>query len=382
MNILLFKLDQVDTESRIKVTGTVPAASRKWCWLVLSSLMILSWNCAGLHPGIAPDPGITPGELAYPPDKETIHIQYLGSGGDLIYRNGYGVLTAPIYSNPTTLRVGFGCIAPDTNRISQMYPKVPGVQVEAILVGHAHYDHLLDVPHIANRHTLDAAIYGNASVSRIVTAADRNLGKRTHILDDELSRDGHPGRWIYLADSTIRFMGIESDHGPHAMGIHVMQGEVREHLTRPPRSAWAWKEGQTIAYLIDFLGPDGTIDFRIHHQDATSHYPLGAPPAFASPDTHRLDVAIVSVGSWFQLSDYPTALVKHHPPRIVILGHWDTFFRSPFKPPRPIPYATRLRKFVPYLKGHLPPDSDWLLPVPGATYMFRPVDKSIKESTP
>jgi L-ascorbate metabolism protein UlaG (beta-lactamase superfamily) len=382
MNVSLRTPYKVNAVKQYEGTDTMHTISNKLVGVTISGVLLLSLNCAGLRPGIVPDPGIASEDLAYPPDKETIHIQYLGSGGDLIYRNGVGVLTAPIYSNPTTLRVGFGCIAPDTNRINQLVPKVPGVKVAAILVGHAHYDHLLDVPHIANRHTLDAAIYGNASVSRIMTAADHDLGKRTHVLDDELSREGQPGRWIYLADSTIRFMGIESDHGAHAMGIHVMQGEVREHLTRPPRSAWAWKEGQTIAYLIDFLGPDGKVEFRIHHQDATSHYPLGAPPEFVPPDTHRLDVAIISVGSWFQLPDYPTALVQRHQPRLVILGHWDTFFRSPFKPPRPIPYATRLRKFVPFLKAHLPPDSDWLLPTPGATYLYHPVNGSVEESTP
>jgi L-ascorbate metabolism protein UlaG (beta-lactamase superfamily) len=356
--------------------------SSKLVWVTVSGMLLLGLNCAGLGPGITPDPGIAPGELAYPPDKETIHIQYLGSGGDLIYRNGIGVLTAPIYSNPTTLRVGFGCIAPDTNRINQLVPNVPGVQVEAILVGHAHYDHLLDVPHIASRHTLNAAIYGNASVGRIMAAADSSLGKRTRVLDDELSQDGYPGQWIYLADSSIRFMGIASDHGPHALGIHVMKGEVREQLTRPPRSAWAWKEGQTIAYLIDFLGPDGTVDFRIHHQDATSHYPLGAPPEFVPPDTHRLDLAIVSVGSWRQTPDYPDALLRNHQPRHLFLGHWDDFFRSPFKSPKPLSFSAWLPAFIRHAELSLLEDADWLLPTPGATYTFHPVEKATKETAP
>jgi L-ascorbate metabolism protein UlaG (beta-lactamase superfamily) len=382
MNVSPCTPQNVNAVKQNKGTDTMYTISNKLVWVTVSGVLLLSLNCAGLGPGITPDPGITPGELAYPPDKENIHIQYLGSGGDLIYRNGVGLLTAPIYSNPTTLRVGFGCIAPDTNRINQLVPKVPGVRVEAILVGHAHYDHLLDVPHIASRHMLDAAIYGNASVSRIMAVADRDLGKRTHVLDDELSRDGHPGRWIYLADSTIRFMGIESDHGAHALGIHVMQGEVREQLTRPPRSAWAWKEGQTIAYLIDFLGPDGTVDFRIHHQDATSHYPLGAPPTFAPIDTHRLDLAIVSVGSWRQTRGYPDALLRNHQPRHVFLGHWDDFFRSPFKPPKPLPVSAWLRAFVRHTELNLTEGADWRLPTPGATYMYRPVDESEKESTP
>lgn len=367
---------------KIVPIGLYQPASRKSGYLALFGMLLLSLNCAGLRPGIDPDPGLAAAELAVPRDDETIYIQYLGSGGNLIYRNGYGVLTAPIYSNPSTLRVGFGSIKPDTHRINMMYPRVPGVKVEAILVGHAHYDHLLDVPHIAERHALEAVIYGNTSVYRIISAAGRHLGERTHFLDEELSRDGRPGDWIYLADSTLRVMGIASDHGPHALGIHVMQGEVRDNLTRMPRSAWAWREGQTIAYLIDFLGPDGEVDFRIHHQDATSHYPMGAPPVLAPPDAHQLDVAIVAVGSWRQTPDYPDALLRNHRPGCVFLGHWETFFRSPDKPPKPLPVSAWLPAFVRNVEANLHDDSYWLLPTPGATYAFLPSDNAPGQAEP
>lgn len=213
---------------------------------------------------------------------------------------------------------------------------------------------------------------GNESTERIVAAADVSLAGRMVVPDAELSRDGQPGVWFYLADSTIRVMAIESDHGPHALGIHVMQGEVREGLKKVPKCAWAWKEGEVFAYLIDFLGSDGATDFRIHYQDATSHYSLGAPPGLAPYDTHRVDLAIVCVGSWFQVPDYPGALLREHRPRHVILGHWENFFRSSLKPPRPIPFSTRFRAFIPYIEANLPDDADWLLPRPGAVYWFTP----------
>ena len=366
----------------IAPSGVHQPASRKSGYLALMGILLLSLNCAGLRPGIDPDPGLAVDDLELPRDNGTIYIQYLGSGGNLIYRNGHGVLTAPIYSNPSTLRVGFGSIKPDTHRINLMYPGMPVVKVEAILVGHAHYDHLLDVPHIAERHAPEAAIYGNASVHRIMTAAGDNLGQRTHILDEKLSRDGRPGEWIYLADSTLRFMGIESDHGPHALGIHVMQGEVRDNLTRMPRSAWAWKEGQTIAYLVDFLGPNGEVEFRIHYQDATSHYPLGAPPVLAPPDAHRLDVAIVAVGSWRQTPDYPDALLRNHRPGCVFLGHWETFFCSPVRPPKPLPLSSWLAAFVRHIEANLPDESHWLLPTQGPTYAFLPGGSAPRQPGP
>ncbi|UCD36710.1 MAG: MBL fold metallo-hydrolase [Fidelibacterota bacterium] len=340
--------------------------------IVCSMLALLfALNCAGMGYRVEPDPGRSPGSVNVM-DPEAVHVQYLGTSGFLIYRGGHGLLTAPLYSNPHIFKVGFGRITPDTVRINRLYPDQQDVKIEAILVGHAHYDHLLDVPYVALRHVPEAVIYGNASVARIVSAADSSLIGRMKVLEKQLSREGRPGSWFYLADSTIRFMAIESDHGPHALGIHVMQGEVRTGFKRLPRSAWAWREGMTIAYLIDFLGPDGQTDFRIHYQDATSHYPLGAPPSLAPPEIHRLDLAIVAVGSWFQLPDYPGKLLRNHQPRNIILAHWEGFFRSPLKAPKPIPYSARLRSFIPYIEENLPEDADWLLPRPGAVYTFLP----------
>ncbi|MFB0515641.1 MAG: MBL fold metallo-hydrolase [Candidatus Neomarinimicrobiota bacterium] len=338
----------------------------------IALLLLFSLNCAGMAYRVAPDPGLEPLTPADLPYSEVIQVQYLGTGGYLFQRDGYGLLTGSLYSNPGLLRVGFWHISADTVLINQLHPHRPKVRVEAILIGHAHYDHLLDVPYVAYSFDQEATIYGNASVGRIMAAANSSLWKRTKVLDTELAREGLPGVWFYVADSTIRFMAIESDHGPHALGIHVMRGEVKEGLKAVPKCAWAWREGETFAYLIDFLSPEGSIDFRIHFQDATSHYPLGAPPDFAPQDTHRIDLAIVSVGSWFQVPDYPGAFLRNHQPRHVILGHWENFFRSPLKPPRQILYSTRLWSFIPYIERNLPADADWLLPKPGATYWFTP----------
>ncbi len=338
----------------------------------LALVLLSSINCAGISPRVTPDPSVEIPVTASRSADDAIYVQYLGTGGNLIWRGEHGLLTAPLYSNPGLFRVGFWRIAPDTTLINRLQPHPPGVEIEAILVGHAHYDHLLDVPYIAQRHLPETAIYGNASVGRIVVATDSALVPRMIVLDDELSRNNTPGAWLYLADSTIRFMAVESDHGPHLFGIHVMRGEVKQDLQAVPRRAWAWREGVTFAYLIDFLNPDGSIDFRIHYQDATSHYPLGSPPDLAQSDSHRVDLLFVCVGGWSEVPDYPGAVLRDHQPRHVILGHWENFFRSPLKPPRGILRVTRLRLLAPRMERELPPDADWLVPLPGAVYRYFP----------
>ncbi|MEE9161957.1 MAG: hypothetical protein V3U35_03210 [Candidatus Neomarinimicrobiota bacterium] len=331
------------------------------------ALLLLTLGCAAT--GVRPDPGVPAAGAAEAPVEDVIQVQYLGTAGYVFRRGRYALITAPLYSNPGLLRVVFGRIAPDT---VLMHPPLPGIEVKAILIGHSHYDHLLDVPMIAADYHPQAVLYGSESARRILTVADPSLVARIKVLESELARSGQPGAWVYLADSSIRIMAIESDHGAHALRIHVMRGEVQPGLTRAPRSAWNWREGKTAAFVIDFLGPGGEINFRIHYQDAASRFPLGAPPDFTPGDTHRVDLAILSVGAWAEVRRYPAALLDHIRPRHVILGHWENFFRSPLKPPRQILATTQLWLLIPYIKRHMPADGDWLLPLPGAVYHFLP----------
>lgn len=73
-----------------------------------------------------------------------VEVTYLGVAGWLIRRGGSAVLSAPLFSHPSLLRVGFDTIAPDTARIDGVLDSL-GVElgdVSLILSGHGHYDHL------------------------------------------------------------------------------------------------------------------------------------------------------------------------------------------------------------------------------------------------
>ncbi|MCH7520955.1 MAG: MBL fold metallo-hydrolase, partial [Candidatus Marinimicrobia bacterium] len=168
-----------------------------------------------------------------------------------------------------------------------------------------------------------------------------------------------------------RFMALESAHGAHYLRIHLMQGKVKAGLKRAPRSAWGWKEGETLAYLIDFLGPEGAIDFRIHYSDAVTPGTMGFPPHFAAEDAHPIDLAILCVGSGQVTEGYPETFMAAFKPRHVILGHWEDFFRSAVKRPRRL-RSSHIKAFIAEVELDLPPGGDWLLPKPGALYRYRP----------
>src|SRR5688500_8890745 len=72
-----------------------------------------------------------------PNATNSIHIEYLGSGGHIIRYGTNAVLTAPFYSNFSLLRSGFGPLRPKREIIRRSLPDLSAVDV--VLVGHSHY---------------------------------------------------------------------------------------------------------------------------------------------------------------------------------------------------------------------------------------------------
>ena len=343
------------------------AALRVTRLLMLANTFLLA-GCLSTRNFPAPTPGSLP--LAEPSGKfaGTVEMRYLGSAGYLFRRGDHALITGPHYTNPHWLRVGLWRIQPDTALIDWLHPQLSASAVEAILVGHAHYDHLLDVPYIARKHHPQATVYGNPSAINLTLAAEPSLAGRVVSLDDEVSRDGAVGEWQYVSDGRIRFMALAAEHGPHAFKVRVMKGRVTEVPRKLPRSAWRWKEGETLTYLIDFMGEDRqTVDFRIYYADATTPGRKGLPPELDGADRHRIDLAILCVGSAHSLKGYPETFMDNYNPRAVVLGHWENFFRNPVEGVFRM-RTTHLNEFIEIVEERLAADARWILPRPGSTY--------------
>jgi glyoxylase-like metal-dependent hydrolase (beta-lactamase superfamily II) len=333
---------------------------------LLTCLSATLAGCAGSSAELAP---VSNDQLTCeePGPGPPLEIRYLGSGGHLIRRGTTAIMTAPFFSNPGLFRVGVGRISPDSARIDAAVEKIIDNggrldDVQAILVGHAHYDHLMDVPRVWSEYTPNAKIFGSLTAKHILRGFDVP-GDRIETLNSSAASRWAAGRWVALGD--VRFMAIESEHAPHAFGIKLYAGEVREDLARPPHRATGYREGQTFAFLIDFLDPDGSVAFRIHYQDSASNTPLGYPPTLHGDDQRSVDVAIVCAASFSQVQGYPEGILRAVDPRYVVMGHWEDFFISQEKPPRPVP-MTDVAEFVARTERVLPKHARWVLPKPHA----------------
>jgi len=333
---------------------------------LITCLSVTLTGCAGSSADLTPvlNDQVTCEE---PRPGPPLEIRYLGSGGQLIRRGSTAILAAPFFSNPGLLRVGAGRISPDSARIDAAVEKIIENggrldDVQAILVGHAHYDHLMDVPRVWSEYTPNAKIFGSLTAKHILRGFDVP-DDRIETLNSSAASRWAAGRWVALGD--VRFMAIESEHAPHAFGIKLYGGEVREDLNRPPLRATGYREGQMLAFLIDFLNPDGSVAFRIHYQDSASNTPLGYPPTLDGDDQRSVDVAIVCAASFSQVQGYPEGILRAVDPRYVVMGHWEDFFISQEKPPRPVP-MTDVAEFAARTERALPEHARWVLPKPHA----------------
>lgn len=317
-----------------------------------------------------PPPGLVtrgPREIALCGDAagEPVQVTYLGVGGIAIRRGGSTLLFAPFYSHPSVWRVALALpLHPDADRVRALLP--PLSDVRAILVGHAHYDHLLDLPVVLEQ-TPDAVVYGNATASHLLAPF---LGRERRVaLDAAADRPGAPGPWTAVDGGRVRVLAIESGHAPQIGPIELFEGRVEEDRRAPPRSAWGWKRGRPLAFLVDWLDEGGDVRFRLHYQDAASEPPLGIPTRERLAEA-PVDLAVLCVGGSAGADGYPRAVLEALRPRHVLLGHWEDFFRDPGEPARVV-RGTDLADFLARLERAPPAPTGWTLPEPGVTLTFR-----------
>jgi len=308
-------------------------------------------------------------------------LTYLGVAGFLIHAGTEAVMTAPSFTHPSIWAVAtpFWPIHSDSQTVDHELRRLLGKDtavlgsVSAILVGHSHYDHLMDVPLLARRYAPHARIYGSLTTKRTLMG-DSTMRARAGQIDSLAPADSviatpwRVGRWIYSPGRRLRIMAMRSSHAPNWWFITLAPCHERSDRTSLPRTGWGWCLGEPLSYVVDLLDDAGRPAFRIFYQDAASR-PLDVVlPPFARPDQRAVDLAIVCAGNFKKVPDYPTLLLAALRPKYVIVGHWEDFFR----PPLPVYEAIRLTDT--YRLAALVEEKQhgaWVTPVPRARIVYQ-----------
>src|SRR6056297_2112947 len=154
-----------------------------------------------------------------------ITVRWLGAAGLELITGHQAVLIDPYLSRPGKGRIALGRLSSNPTAVSR-YLEGLDAAVAAIVAGHTHFDHALDIPALAAR--VDrCAVLGSRSLDtlfRIQGMPDRVTVCR-------------PNREIRVSDN-IRVTMIPSAHGRVVLGRVPYPGEISPSRRPPLKSAW------------------------------------------------------------------------------------------------------------------------------------------------
>jgi ribonuclease BN (tRNA processing enzyme) len=322
---------------------------------------------------------------------DSVKIHYIGCGGYLIRRGDDAVLIDPYFSNAPlslmqTLQTDSALIAAffyenfnnsrdfysknaknakNTEGVSEQIPIEENV-IKAIVISHAHHDHLADLPYIYQHHLASpkaTMFLGSQTASNILRAFNTPFDPTHSFFNlDSIFTEKHRLndttllRWT-SGNQNLRITAIESEHAPHFYGIKIpfIGGEVLTVPKQYPRTTLGFKEGKNYNYLIDFLAKNGGIIFRIYaHGGSASRATIGfLPPSVLNEK--NVDFLILCGANYDQAVQYPEVLLQHIQPERVLIGHWEDFFTpisSLLKTPKTV-RLTNIPKLIKIVKAEM-----------------------------
>jgi L-ascorbate metabolism protein UlaG (beta-lactamase superfamily) len=254
--------------------------SRSMCCSVVVAWVAASWGAACDRPVAT---------TTLRPPRAPIALTYLGVAGWQIEGGGKVILADPYLSRPADPKLP---LVPDDAAIAAHTP----ARADLVIVGHSHYDHLLDAPSVALR--TGAQLLGSASTTRV--------GRASGVAADHLITVGG-GEDFEMDGYSIR--AIRSLHS--AIGDKHIFGGVIEPEPRLPMPAASYQEGGTFAYLVRSAGHEILV---LDTANFIERELAGLRP----------DIAILAPGLREHVHDYTCRLLHAiGDPPVVLATHFD-----------------------------------------------------------
>jgi len=221
-------------------------------------------------------------------------FRWLGIAGLELGGDDQVLAIDPYFTRIPFWRQWIGRIEPDRALVREKIPVC-----RHVLVTHAHWDHLMDVPEVAN--STGASVYGSANTCQLL----RLLG-----VPGERVHEIRSGDSLNLGPFKVKVLPSE-----HMKVPWFSPGPITQDL-RPPLRARDYRMDSCFSFLI-------SVGNRV----------LLTDPGERPDPVATADILLVSP---YHDNAYLRSLLPRVNPKVVIPNHWDDLWRPLSKPVRPM----------------------------------------------
>jgi len=288
--------------------------------LLLGGAATVSGSCASLRH--------FPFDEGQREDSGALEVHFFSVGCFLVRHAGLSLLTDPFFTHIPLWRAATGRVVPDPEQVNPYRSQLSDVQ--AITVGHGHYDHLLDLSEVAGDVSPSAQVVASPTVAHTFAPLDLPLAFVDAAANP--AREDHAGSWVEVVPGRLRVLPIEGGHPDNIPGIHLFRKLLDEDRVGPPERAHHYQEGATFAFLVDWLH-EGEVTCRVYVQTSSRGLPDGAFPLEILQE-RRVDVALLAMDCANAEAAGRETIQERIKPRRIFFCHYGDFFRTKDQPRR------------------------------------------------
>lgn len=290
---------------------------------------------------------VRPEDIAWSPESlgrrggpDDVRVRWLGTAGFALEHQGHVVLIDPYVTRASLARCVAAPLRPDLSAIGRYAPRA-----DAIVAGHTHFDHVLDVPDIAV--ATGARVFGSRSAATLCLS--RGVpASRVEVVETE---PGQQPAEREVGPFRLRF--LPSAHSRLLLGRVPAPGEIAD-CTDVPLRAEAYRCGAVFGVEIRVAG-------------RTLYHMGSAELVEANVKVRNVDLLLLCVAGWTASPRLPERVAHTLAPAAVLLSHWDDFLRPLDQPMRALP-AMRLPQLVERLGFAAPSVRTGTLPALGEVW--------------
>jgi L-ascorbate metabolism protein UlaG (beta-lactamase superfamily) len=239
-----------------------------------------------------------------------VRVRWLGTAGFAIEHEG-----AVLLIDPYVTRASLGACVTAPLRSDAVAVARHAPRADAIVVGHTHFDHALDVPAIALQ--TGALVFGSRSAAALCRASGV---PEARVRDVERAPGGEP---VVAEVGPFRLRFVPSAHSRFLFGRVPFPGEI-DDCDQVPLRTERYRCGAVFAVEIRVAGRT-----LVH---------LGSAELATSPfEAREPELVLLCTAGWQSSPDLPERVARALSPRAVLLSHWDDFFRPLEKGARMLP---------------------------------------------